>query len=119
MIRYLVPAAAALALAACGAQSGEENEANGTADAAANLAEMLPNELGGDDISDANLADGPEAAPAAAPAPPAQPKARPEQPAPKAEPRRPPATKAPPPPPKSTAEPDPHAGHDMANMSHD
>jgi|GEM_PF-1514371 len=116
MIRYLVPAAAALALAACGAQSGEENEANGTADAAANLAEMLPNELGGDDISDANLA---EAAPAPAPAPAAQPKARAEQLAPKAEPRRLPAPKAPPPTPKAKAEPDPHAGHDMANMSHD
>ena len=55
MMRFLVPAAASLALAGCGVGGGEENASNDAASAAANLAETLPNELGGEDVSDANL----------------------------------------------------------------
>jgi hypothetical protein len=66
MIRCLIPGAAMLALAACtqGAETEAANEA--AAAAAANLAETLPNELGGDDVSDANLSNGADAAPAKA-----------------------------------------------------
>ena len=120
MIRPLVQAAAALALAACGVGGGEENESNDAASAAANLAETLPTELGGDDLSDANLgyaaeAPGPSAAPARR-------DARPATSPPKAEPRRAAPAKAPPPvtPPRPVkADADPHAGHDLSNGLND
>lgn len=113
MTRSHLIGAAALALAACGAeQGGNAVEAN----AAANLVDTLPNELADESVSDANLANAAETG-APAPATPAvvpQPRARP--PAPKA---------APPPQPrralptKAETEPDPHAGHDMNDMSQD
>lgn len=54
-MRLMVPLTASLALVACGVGGGEENRSNEATEAAANLAETLPNELGGDDVSDANL----------------------------------------------------------------
>ena len=109
MIRFLVPAAA-IALAACGGGAGEANNA-APADAAANRAEMLPNELADDTVSGSNLANAAaEAAPPAAPA---------AQPARKAEPgagRRRPAAPTAPIPTTQQTEPDPHAGHDMNDM---
>jgi hypothetical protein len=123
MIRTLLIGSAALALAACG-DGGASAEANNAAaaEAAANLAEVMPNELAEDDQSDANLgnaAEAPAVPPAAAQA--SRPHAaRPAaKAAPRAEPRRPAAPKAATPPTRTQTEPDPHAGHDMDNMSHD
>ncbi|HEX8217330.1 MAG TPA: hypothetical protein VF577_07685 [Allosphingosinicella sp.] len=115
MMRLLIPAAASLALASCGVGGGEENRSNEAASAASNLAETLPNELGGDDISDANLGNAAESAPAPpAPVSSAEPNARGKTPAAKVEPRRSPPVPLLPP---VKGEPDPHSGHDLSNSS--
>ena len=109
--------AAALALAACGTQeSGNEADAADVLPADSNLIEPAPAAGGGNAAG--TSAPVPAATPtAAAPQQPQTVEPAAKQTAPRAEPRRRPEPNAPPT--KAQTEPDPHAGHDMANMSHD
>jgi hypothetical protein len=111
----LLTGLASLALAACG--RGGDTAGNETNAAPANAAaEPLVNAIEPSPPVTDNAADVSAATPAA-PAPRAEPRA--VEPArralPRVAPRRPPAPAVRP----KAAEPDPHAGHDMANMSHD
>lgn len=107
-------AAAALAVAACGQQGGDTGDNAAAADGNLTI-EPLGNAVeppAAEETNAAGDAAPSPGAPAAAPEPRAEPAPKA---VPRSEPRRTPAPKAQP---KET-EPDPHAGHDMTNMSDD
>lgn len=122
IITFLTFAGAAAVLASCGEQSGENAAAdqNGVRQAGENILLDDPQNVNGPAPSTAPTGNASQSSvPTPADPPEAQPRPRTDEPpqgsraSPVDEQRR-----APPPaPPRPKAEPDPHAGHDMANMT--